>query len=40
MSEQEIARYNALGYTPVYRTPKGDLWGIKLIGGAPVWHWI
>jgi hypothetical protein len=30
--------YKALGYTHVYRTPQGQLWGIKLIASKPVWH--
>lgn len=29
--------YKALGYTHVYRTTKGELWGIKLFAGMPVW---
>jgi len=29
--------YKALWFTHMHRTPKGELWGIKLLDGCPVW---
>ena len=33
-----IEELKAQGFTHIYRTPSGELWGIKLVEGVPVWH--
>jgi hypothetical protein len=37
MTTEQLSAYKALGFTHVFRTPKGELWGIKLFSGMPVW---